>query len=582
MNFFRMNFPVYIRNYWAILFYLATHITGTFGECGPPPTLPHTEPFDDISFPVDESVVYSCNKTAGYYEIPGRSRTITCQDDFTWSTVPEFCIRACESPPRLEFAQLGQGDIDKNIYLNGTTVKYECRPGFIKIPLISRTITCLDNFTWTAPESFCRRRTCGNPGEIENGDFEPTDSGFQFGSSVTYKCHEGYRMISKKNTKFCQADGKWTSAFPKCEVMICTAPRDLIDGLYKPKKEEYSYQEAVTYVCNNNLALIGNRSAYCTTDGTWSSEAPVCKDVKCPEPKVPNAIKISGFQGPYHINSAVSFKCNEGFMMNGSESITCNVENKWDPPLPECLRFCTLPSLEFSKLKEEYSSRKHFFVGTTLEYDCLPGYRLSPKTQATITCRETFQWSPLKPSCEPIVCEHTGKFSNGRINSQGPYKYNTRVTIICDEGYTTKTSYLECQRDGKWSNYPPVCEEIECEHPEKFNNGRIDTQGPYKYKTRVNFICDKGYTSKTSYLECQTDGTWSNYPPECEEQSMSVGAIVGIIVFAVILVIVASAIIYKVCKKSGNYNTQQTKLKMQHYPLKGLENNQIHPQETKG
>ncbi|OCT94636.1 hypothetical protein XELAEV_180123181mg, partial [Xenopus laevis] len=238
--------------------------------------------------------------------------------------------------------------------------------------------------------------------------------------------------------------------------------------------------------------------------------------VKCPEPKVPNAIKISGFQGPYHINSAVSFKCNEGFMMNGSESITCNVENKWDPPLPECLRFCTLPSLEFSKLKEEYSSRKHFFVGTTLEYDCLPGYRLSPKTQATITCRETFQWSPLKPSCEPIVCEHTGKFSNGRINSQGPYKYNTRVTIICDEGYTTKTSYLECQRDGKWSNYPPVCEEIECEHPEKFNNGRIDTQGPYKYKTRVNFICDKGYTSKTSYLECQTDGTWSNYPPECE------------------------------------------------------------------
>ncbi|KAE8623161.1 hypothetical protein XENTR_v10005522 [Xenopus tropicalis] len=577
-----MHSPFNIKNQWALLFYIANQIIETFGECGPPPALLHTVPIDGKSFPVDESVVYSCNKTAGYYEIPGRSRTITCQDDFTWSTVPEFCIRACDSPPRLDFAQLGQEDINKNIYLNGTTVKYDCRPGYKRIPGTDRTISCLDNFTWTAPQSFCQRRSCGHPGEIDNGEFEPTDSEFLFGSTVTYKCNEGYRMISKQLSKTCKSDGKWSISFPQCEVMVCTAPGDINDGFYKPQKEEYHYQEAVTYGCNNNFALIGNRSAYCTSDGTWSSQAPVCKDVKCPEPNVPNARKSSGFLGPYLLRSAVSFKCDEGFMMNGSDIIKCNVENQWDP-LPECLRFCTLPSLEYAKLREKYSNRKGFFAGTTLEYDCLPGHRLRLNTEPTIKCLDTFQWSSMKTSCEQIVCEHPQDFSKGRINTQGPYKYQTRVTVICDEGYTTKTNHLECQIDGTWSNYPPVCEEIVCKHPGEFSNGKIDTQGPYKYNTKVTFICNEGYTAKTSHLECKIDGTWSNYPPVCEAHRMSTWLIVGIIVIVIVIVFIIAICLYCYNKKqSGNYNTQETKLIMQFNQLKGPENNQIHPEETKG
>ncbi|KAM4797316.1 membrane cofactor protein-like isoform 2-T2 [Rhinophrynus dorsalis] len=74
----------------------------------------------------------------------------------------------------------------------------------------------------------------------------------------------------------------------------------------------------------------------CTAAGNWSSEAPQCKVVECPNPVVANAKKLSGFIGPYKLNYNVRFECDVGFVMNGSYSVTCNVNGHWDPQLPSC------------------------------------------------------------------------------------------------------------------------------------------------------------------------------------------------------------------------------------------------------
>ncbi|KAE8623165.1 hypothetical protein XENTR_v10005523 [Xenopus tropicalis] len=61
-------------------------------------------------------------------------------------------------------------------------------------------------------------------------------------------------------------------------------------------------------------------------------------DVVCEYPHVENGQKISGLRGPYKLNYAVTFKCDNGFELTGPQTITCTVDNIWEPPLPECRR----------------------------------------------------------------------------------------------------------------------------------------------------------------------------------------------------------------------------------------------------
>ncbi|XP_018416815.1 PREDICTED: complement decay-accelerating factor-like [Nanorana parkeri] len=193
----------------------------------------------------------------------------------------EFLARrgGCGVLPRLSEALPTDDALNQNIYLPGATVTYNCRPGFVQIPGLKRLITCLENYTWSTPDPFCQRRSCGNPGEIENGEMEADD--FLFGSRVTYTCNTGYRMQSRRNYRDCQADGVWSNASPQCDVVICEAPNVLSDITIEPQKDEYNYLDSVSFSCRKPLEIAGNASVHCTADGTWSSDFPTCKASKC-------------------------------------------------------------------------------------------------------------------------------------------------------------------------------------------------------------------------------------------------------------------------------------------------------------
>ncbi|KAM9320161.1 membrane cofactor protein-like [Gastrophryne carolinensis] len=188
--------------------------------------------------------------------------------------------------------------------------------------------------TWSKPGIFCQRRSCGNPGEIENGEMQADD--FLFGSRVNYTCKTGYNMVSRYNYRDCQADGIWSNAPPICEIQICKPPDAITDGSFEPVKDEYTYQDAVTYKCDKKLTLIGESTISCMEKGVWSHNAPKCKAVECKNPEVANAIKLSGFIGPYLYQYAVTFECSPGFKMNGTNVVKCNENSEWDPPLPTC------------------------------------------------------------------------------------------------------------------------------------------------------------------------------------------------------------------------------------------------------
>ncbi|KAM4795753.1 membrane cofactor protein-like [Rhinophrynus dorsalis] len=400
----------------------------------------------------------------------------TCRPPLDWSSVPEALTAqtstgygrvqgsfflapgTCDSPPRLAYGELKPEFSNQSTFDIGATVQYNCRPGYIRNPGTNNTITCLDNSTWSTPDEFCRRISCGPPGDTPNGQVEIEDT--LFGSRANYTCDPGYNMISRYNYRECQADGTWSNSVPVCEVQICPPPHDITNGSYSPQKDEYQYQDSVTFTCNKDLFIVGESSIFCTAAGNWSAVEPHCKAVECSNPVVPNSKKTSGFVGPYTLNSAVGFECLEGFTMNGSSIVKCNINSEWEPSLPQCLKTCdSPPRLTYGELKPEFSDQNIFYVGQTVQYNCRPGYIRKLGTNNTITCLDNSSWSTPDEFCETVNCPDpvvpNSKKTSGFV---GPYTLNSAVGFECLEGFKMNgPSTVKCNINSEWEPSLPQC-----------------------------------------------------------------------------------------------------------------------------
>ncbi|XP_053313629.1 complement receptor type 1-like [Spea bombifrons] len=472
---------------------------------------------DQNTFPIGAKLYYKCRP--GYVYVMGTETSIVCLDSFKWSDAEKFCTRTCSHPPRLQYGELKEDYLSMSTFPIGTKVVFNCRPGYMRVPGTKTHIICMQNFQWSTPDIFCKPRSCGNPGDAMNGEFEATD--FIFGSRVKYKCNTGYRMVSKRPYRDCQADGTWSNIVPECEAVICTAPMDVIDGSYDPIKEVYQYLDAVTYKCKYGLDQIGQASIHCTENGIWSSEPPQCKLISCPNPIVPNSRKLLGFSGPYMLHSAVRFECYSGFLMRGSALIKCTLNNKWEPDIPRCLGICKPPPvLDFAELEEEDKAlidQNLFIQDTTLHYKCRVGYERVPKTNNTITCLGRNQISYYENFCTRRSCGNPGDIENGNMQFYD-FLYGSIVRYICHEGYKmVSDSTLRCQEDGTWSGVLPKCEVITCPTPEISNGTYHPRNKTYFYKDSLTFSCDDNLRLiGERYIECIDSGLWSSPPPKCK------------------------------------------------------------------
>ncbi|XP_040195456.1 C4b-binding protein alpha chain-like isoform X2 [Rana temporaria] len=452
----------------------------------------------------------------------GPKKTFKTPDDFEGiketTTTETYTPTAsgCSFPPRLDYAQPRDSYLSQTTFSKGSNVNYNCRPGYVRVPGVRIYATCLEDGTWSNPGIFCKRRSCGNPGEAENAEMTADDD-FSFGSKVTYVCNPGYRMTTRRKYRECLADGTWSNALPECAAQLCPPPPDIINGVVYPLKDEYSYLDSVTYSCNRNLALIGESSVSCKEDGEWSSNAPDCKVVNCLNPHVPNAIKISGTSGPYNLNSVVRFVCpTSTHVLNGSDTIKCNQNSEWEPTPPRCLGVCRyVPEIYFAEPVEP--TRENFFVqGTTLQFKCKEGYKPVPDVNNVLTCSGR-TWTSHKTFCIPIYCGNPGPISNGHIQT-GTFFFGSGVTYECRIGYTIiGDGYRRCQADGTWSLPIPECEVKICPYPNITpKTSFIPVKIQYQYGDKLTYNCSEGYQlTGESESVCNHEGRWSPKLPSC-------------------------------------------------------------------
>uniref|UniRef100_A0A7N5JS29 CD55 molecule (Cromer blood group) n=1 Tax=Ailuropoda melanoleuca TaxID=9646 RepID=A0A7N5JS29_AILME len=268
------------------------------GDCSRPPEVPNAllTMGDVSSFPEGTTVTYKCKE--GFVKVPGKADSVVCLNN-AWSELAEFCNRSCDVPTRLLFASLKTSFTKQNYFPEGSIVEYDCRPGYRKDHSLSGKLTCLQNFKWSKPDEFCKRKSCPNPGDLRNGRVSiPTD--ILYGASISFSCNEGYRLVGVTSSYCSLVDDSvvWSDPLPECQEIFCPEPPEVNNGFILDLRDTYVYQQAIKYRCNEGFTLIGESSIYCTVkgdQGEWSGPPPECKAKQSSAtPRTTNAPKGKG------------------------------------------------------------------------------------------------------------------------------------------------------------------------------------------------------------------------------------------------------------------------------------------------
>ncbi|EPY72744.1 hypothetical protein CB1_090937001 [Camelus ferus] len=407
----------------------------------------------------------------------------------------------CKFPPSYPFAK-PKVQSDQSEFAVGTIWEYECLPGYKKK---SFSITCLKTSKWSNTQQFCERKSCMNPRELLHGSVL-APRGFMFGSTITYSCDKGYRLIGDSSATCIISDNAvvWDKGMPFCESIPCESPPAISNGdFYTSNRENFYYGMVVTYKCH--VGQNGKKLFDLV--------------VKCPIPEVENGIMESGFRPSFFLSDSVMFKCKPGFTMKGSNIARCQPNSTWNPPLPKCFKGC-LPPPHIHHGNYKNMDKELFLIGQEVSYSCEPGYTLIGTN--TMQCTSLGTWSHTAPKCEVKSCDAIPKqLLNGRVVAPPNLQLGAKVSFVCNKGYRLNgQSSSQCVSEGMrvlWNNKFPVCERISCDPPPLVKNGRNSYySGPAPLNTVVS--CEPGYLllgEKT--IRCLSSGVWSAVTPTCKE-----------------------------------------------------------------
>lgn len=435
----------------------------------------------------------------------------------------------CDFPPHLHFAS-PVNKLNETNYKTGTVLMYNCRPGYRKASSGLTSLICDKSGTWKYSFS-CVKRQCSNPGELRNGQvIIKTD--YSFGSQIEFSCLEGYILMGP-TTSHCELQDKtvgWSNSFPECVIAQCESPPDISNGKHNAGSGNvYTYGSSVSYSCDPSFSMLGEASISCTvvnaTKGVWSPSPPTCKKISCSKPDIKHGKIVVGFGHNYKYKDSVTFACNKGFILKGSNLIHCGADNNWHPPPPICeINSCTAsPDIPHSSWEIHSYHRpmkdEIYEVGTVLRYHCHPGYKPAGNKPTTVTCQRNFSWTPYI-ECEEVCCPvpdlKNGRIINQRKNSLSSncaYFYGDSLWFSCGRRQSVEAS---CQADGTWSPETPTCGES-CSYPPLVAHGRYIQKSSYIFQPKeVQYECDKGYTLVGEATLFCSSSRWSGPAPQCK------------------------------------------------------------------
>ena len=469
-----------------------------------------TIPYGSVSFntlTVGSKAAYSCDQS---YELIGKPIR-ECLNTARWSGTEPLCSQLECPPPN----SIDHGTIISNARTVGQVIRYNCDEGY-RLQGISFRL-CLHQKMWSGLDPMCVPVKCQSPSPLNHGQIVNLESEYKFGDIIQYECNEGYNLIGEAERE-CTSQGsrgRWSSIAPTCNQVSCGPPNDINNAVISVLNDNsFLYGTMLSIECIDGYTSLSGKSltSTCTSEGIWSVTFLECFKTQCPplDPLINGNIAGSGFS----FNDMVTFSCNDGFSLKGPTSIKCLSTSRWSTAeLPLCeLIICPAPE----QLANGFLRGNNYTFGNSIIYECNSGYTL--RGDRSRICLKNGIWSGRAPSCSVVTCQLPEAFPNGQWNtSDVSLPYDSTIGFICNVGYIPdKENKLLCSETGIWVGNSVSCSIIQCPYPSQVLNGRA-IYNDVTYNNEVDYICNDGYhLIGDGKLRCSETGAWDKPVPTCE------------------------------------------------------------------
>ncbi|XP_029427966.1 CUB and sushi domain-containing protein 2 isoform X2 [Rhinatrema bivittatum] len=413
------------------------------GFCGDPGIPSHGIRLGE-DFSLTSVVRFSCEPG---YTLRGSSERI-CNANGSWSGLQPSCeVISCGNPGTPRNARI----VFNDGLVFSSSITYECREGYYSTGLLSRH--CTVNGTWTGASPECTLINCGDPGIPANGIRLGSD--FTYNRTVTFQCMPGYIMESDRPSSLsCTRDRTWNGTKPVCKAITCKPPPVIPNG--KVMGTDFVWGSSVSYTCYEGYQLSLPAVLTCEGNGTWSGELPQCFPVFCGDPGIPAQGRREDRGFSYR--SSVSFSCPPPLLLVGSSRRFCQYDGTWSGTQPSCidpaLTTCADPGVP---LYGTQNSTQGYQVGSLVFYKCQKGYLLQGST--TRTCLQNLTWSGLQPDCVPHHCKQPETPLHANVEALDLPSLGYTLIYSCQPSFylTGGSEHRTCRADGSWTGKPPIC-----------------------------------------------------------------------------------------------------------------------------
>ncbi|XP_061525630.1 sushi, von Willebrand factor type A, EGF and pentraxin domain-containing protein 1 isoform X5 [Phycodurus eques] len=479
----------------------------------PAPPVPENSFMKGSNFTCGSKVTFSCMK--GF--LPQIPYEFQCLSSLRWSGIPPLCHPvSCGGPPIVRNAYY---TLTTNTYLS--TVSYSCAEEFRSQGPME--VVCEDTGEWSRPYPRCVNVLCGDPPALK--DAVTQGENYELGNKVHYVCKEGYTMIGSK-TRECLPSGQWSDSSAQCVPRSC-GPPPAIDHA-EPYESHKLFGDTANYYCTDGYTVGNNSKMVCNTQGVWAppdgEEAPRCVANFCLRPpELPHSILDSLGKPKYSSNTEVSYKCEEGFVLNTTATLRCLMGGEWEPR-PYDISCVPVRCSKPDGIDRGYVSGGDYSFGAVVAYSCDKGFLIQGEKRRT--CKADGEWAGVLPSCVPVLCSSPPPLKNGYIQVRSRFTFNNKggsgtfpdtVAYRCRPGYQPRGyPHLSCGRDGRWGQPKISCEPVSCGKPPAVAHSHVEGEA-YTFPNQVTYRCEDGYevATQTATLSCLVDGTWSKHSIRC-------------------------------------------------------------------
>ncbi|XP_070602452.1 complement factor H isoform X2 [Erythrolamprus reginae] len=430
------------------------------------------------------------------------SKILECVDgEWTPFTTCIEETKTCGSPPTIRNGFVDE--VESFIYRHGDTVKYKCNGQHVIIG--TNPAKCLHG-QWEVPSCL---GNCPPPPQLPNAINITEMRIYKSGEEISLKCQEHFLLRGPQKIK-CE-DGKWQTP-PRCLDLRCKSPPEIVNGIIEiGNRTRFFPNETVEYNCLSGFEISQPNTVRCE-NLKWS-KLPVCKEKSCgPAPQIPNASLEQDDAELYNSGKILNYICNDGFDTEDLTQKTC-IKGEWVGSFTCKDATCpTPPIVENARISED--TIKKYTNGEKITYRCNDGFEISES--ATVTCRQN-NWSPLprcqdvRCSSPPVI--QNGRIV-GDIKEK--YLPQEKVYYQCNTRYTfLGSSFITCLKK-RWEQQLPRCTDIGggCGRPPSVDNGDIveSPKATYLQSETVTYQCQNFYTMQGSRRVTCRNGRWSQTP----------------------------------------------------------------------